>query len=46
MLIAPGLWSLNKKLGPAISEAAESRCATPSAIKLPDTARWSEARPR
>jgi hypothetical protein len=25
------------KFGPAISEAAEPRCATPSAIKLPDT---------
>ena len=31
---------------PAISEAAESRWATVSAIKLPDTSRWSEARPR
>ena len=29
-----------------ISEAAEPRCATPSAIKLPDTPRWSEAQPR
>jgi hypothetical protein len=28
------------------SEAAEPRCATPSAIKPPDTPRWSEARPR
>ena len=26
-----------RKFGPAISEAAEPRCATPSAIKLPDT---------
>jgi hypothetical protein len=33
-------------LGPAISEAAEPRCSTPSAIRLPDTPRWSEARPR
>ena len=33
-------------LGPAISEAAEPRCSTPSAIKLPDTPRWSEAPPR
>jgi hypothetical protein len=31
---------------PAISEAAESRWATVSAIKLPDASRWSEARPR
>ena len=36
----------HQKFGPAISEAAEPRCATPSAIKLPDTSRWSEARPR
>src|SRR4029077_2100461 len=35
-----------QKFGPAISEAAEPRCATVSAIKLPDTSRWSEARPR
>jgi hypothetical protein len=28
------------------SEAAEPRCATFSAIKLPNTPRWSEARPR
>ena len=28
------------------SEAAEPRCATPSAIKPPDTPRRSEARPR
>jgi hypothetical protein len=28
------------------SEAAEPRCATVSAIKPPDTSRWSEARPR
>ena len=36
----------HRNFGPAISEAAEPRCATPSAIKLPDTPRWSEARPR
>ena len=36
----------HQNFGPAISEAAEPRCATPSAIKLPDTSRWSEARPR
>jgi hypothetical protein len=36
----------DQNFGPAISEAAEPRCATPSAIKLPDTLRWSEARPR
>ena len=35
-----------QQFGPAISEAAEPRCATVSAIKLPDTSRWSEARPR
>src|SRR3974390_444311 len=34
-----------KQLGPAISETAEPRCATVSAIKPPDTSRWSEARP-
>jgi hypothetical protein len=28
------------------SEAAEPRCAMFSAIKLPNTPRWSEARPR
>jgi len=28
MLIAPGRWPLNKKLGPAISEAAEPRYAS------------------
>jgi hypothetical protein len=28
------------------SEAAEPRCSTPSAIKLPDTPRRSEAPPR
>ena len=28
------------------SEAAEPRCSTPIAIKLPDTPRWSEAPPR
>ena len=36
----------HQNFGPAISEAAEPRCATPSAIKLPDTPRWSEERPR
>jgi hypothetical protein len=37
----------HQNLGPAISEAAEPpRCVTPSGIKLPDTTRWSEARPR
>ena len=36
----------HQNFGPAISEAAEPRCATPSAIKPPDTPRWSEARPR
>jgi hypothetical protein len=36
----------HQNFGPAISEAAEPRCATPSGIKLPDTPRWSEARPR
>ena len=35
-----------QKFGPAISEAAEPRCSTPSAIKLPDTPRRSEAPPR
>jgi hypothetical protein len=35
-----------QKFGPAISEAAKLRCATVSAIKPPDTTRWSEARPR
>jgi hypothetical protein len=29
-----------------MSEAAELRCATPSAIRLPDTSHWSEVRPR
>jgi len=29
MLITLGLRSLNKKLGPAISQAAQPRCATP-----------------
>jgi len=28
------------------SEAAKPRGVTPSAINLPDTTRWSEARPR
>ena len=36
----------HQNLGPAISEAAEPRCSTPSAIKLPDTPRRSEAPPR
>ena len=36
----------HQNFGPAISEAAEPRCATPSAIKLPDTPWRSEARPR
>jgi len=36
----------HQNLGPAISEAANPRCVTPSAINLPDTTRWSEARPR
>ena len=36
----------HQKFGPAISEAAEPRYAASSAIKLPDTSRWSEARPR
>jgi hypothetical protein len=36
----------HQNFGPAMSEAAEPRCATPSAIKLPDTPCWSEARPR
>jgi hypothetical protein len=35
-----------QQFGPAISEAAEPRCATVSAIKPPDTSRRSEARPR
>jgi hypothetical protein len=35
-----------RKLGPAISEAAEPAGATPSAAYLPFTSRWSEARPR
>src|SRR3974390_3563820 len=35
-----------QQFGPAISETAEPRCATLSAIKPPDTSRWSEARPR
>jgi hypothetical protein len=33
----------HQNFGPAISEAVEPRCATFSAIKLPDTTRWSEA---
>jgi hypothetical protein len=36
----------HQSFGPAISEAAEPRCTTSSVIKLPDTPRWSEARPR
>jgi hypothetical protein len=36
----------HQNFGPAISEAAEPRCATFSATKLPNTPRWSEARPR
>jgi hypothetical protein len=36
----------HQNFGPAIREAAEPRCATPSATKLPDTPCWSEARPR
>jgi hypothetical protein len=36
----------HQNFGPAISEASEPRCATPSAIKLPNTPRWSEARHR
>ena len=36
----------HQNLGPAISEAAEPRYSTPSAIKLPDTPRRSEAPPR
>src|SRR3974377_205378 len=35
-----------QQFGPAISEHPEPRCATLSAIKPPDTSRWSEARPR
>jgi hypothetical protein len=35
-----------QKFGPAISEAAEPSRAMPSAIQLPHTSRWSEARPR
>ena len=36
----------HQNFGPAISETAKPRCATFSAIKLPDTPRWSEAQPR
>ena len=36
----------NQNFGPAISEAAEPRGVTFSAIKRPNTPRWSEARPR
>jgi hypothetical protein len=35
----------HQNFGPAISEAAEPRCATFSATKLPNTPRWSEAWP-
>jgi len=35
-----------QKFGPAISEAAEPRCDTPSATKLSHTPRRSEAPPR
>ena len=30
----------------SLARPLEPRCATPSATKLPDTPRWSEARPR
>ena len=40
MLIAPRHSPSHQILGPAISEAAQPRCSTPSAIKLPDTPRW------
>ena len=33
----------HQNFGSAISEAAELRCVTFSAIKLPNTRRWSEA---
>jgi hypothetical protein len=33
----------HQNFGPAISEAAEPRCGTFGAIKLPNTPRWSEA---
>ena len=46
MLIAPRHSPSHQILGPAISEAAGPRCSTPSAIKLPDTPRRSEAPPR
>jgi hypothetical protein len=36
----------HQNFGPATSEAARPRCATPSGIKIPDTTRRSEARPR
>jgi hypothetical protein len=39
-------FALQQILGPAISEAAEPRCSTPSAIKLLDTPCRSEAPPR
>jgi hypothetical protein len=45
MLIALRHSPSHQILGPAISEAAEPRCSTPSAIKLPDTPRRSEAPP-
>jgi hypothetical protein len=46
MLVAPGRWPLNKKFGPAISEAAEPRYASVCAVKLPYTSRRSKGRPR
>jgi hypothetical protein len=45
-IMKPHNHSETSEFGPAIGEAAEPRCATPSAIKPPDTPRWSEARPR
>ena len=36
----------HQKFGPAISEAAEHRCATPRATKLSRTPCWSEVPPR
>jgi hypothetical protein len=43
MLITPRHFAAHQDFGPASSEAVAPRCATPSAIKLPDTTRWSEA---
>jgi hypothetical protein len=43
---APRHSPLHQILDPAISEAAEPRCSMPRAIKLPNTPRRSEARPR